>query len=136
VSAKTSSPGRDAGDGGSDLLDDTGQLVGRDGGQAVDRPLELVAGERCRVHPDERLTATGSRSVELLDREPLRAARLTEPDGTHHARARSHGRAIPMLADGSSSIRAPIIAQVAIAPMTFDDRLAAETISSQARARP
>ena len=69
--------GRDAGDAGSDFLDHSGELVGRDRRQAIDRPFQLVTGDRRRVHADERLRRTRSRPFGLLDRELLGAARRT-----------------------------------------------------------
>ena len=81
--------GRDAGDAGPDFLDHSGELVGRDRRQAVDRPFQLVAGDRRRVHADERLRRTGSWPVGVLDRELLGTARRTQPDDAHQPRVQS-----------------------------------------------
>ena len=76
--------GRDAGDARADFLDHSGQFVGRDRRQTVDRPFQLAAGDRRRVHADKRLRQTGSWPVGLLDRELRWTARRTQPDDAHH----------------------------------------------------
>jgi hypothetical protein len=74
---------RDGGDAGSGLLDHSGELVGRDRRQAVDRPLQLIARDRRRVHPHERLAGPGAWSTGLLDRELPGTARRPQPDDAH-----------------------------------------------------
>ena len=83
---------RDVGHARPHLLDHAGELVGRDRRQPVDRPRQLVASDRGRVHADERLRGTGSRPLDLLDHELLRTSRSTEPHDAHHAASSSSRR--------------------------------------------
>jgi hypothetical protein len=74
--------GRDARDALAQLRHHAGELVRGDRGQAVHRPLELVARDRRRVHPDERLAPPGPWALGLLEGELLRSR---QPQDAHHA---------------------------------------------------
>ena len=84
--------GRDHGDVAADFLDHSAEFVGRDRRQTVDRPLQLAAGDRRRVHADERLRQTGSWPVGVLDRELFGTACRAQPDDPHHATFQSGRR--------------------------------------------
>jgi hypothetical protein len=77
--------GRDAVHALPDFLDHSGELVGRDRRQTVARPFEFAAGDRRRVHADERLRRTGSWPIGVLDHELLGTARRAQPEDPHHA---------------------------------------------------
>jgi hypothetical protein len=62
-----------------DLGDDAGEFIRRDRGQPVDRPRQLVAGERGGMDTDERLARPREMYVELLHDESL----SVETDGSH-----------------------------------------------------
>ena len=75
-------PGDVVGEGG----DHPAELVGRDRGQPVERPLELAAGDRRRLDPHQRLARPGHRGGDPLVDEPLGAARRLEANRAHGLR--------------------------------------------------
>jgi DNA-binding MarR family transcriptional regulator len=72
-----------------DRRNHTRELVRRDRGQPVERPLELAARDRRRVHLDERLAEAERTSLDRLVAETVDAGRV-EPDCPHCSRNCDH----------------------------------------------
>ena len=70
--------GRDSVHVRADRLDHARELVRRRRRKPVDRPLELVAGERGGVDPDERLAWFRHGHVDLLEHEPVDPGRCDQ----------------------------------------------------------
>src|SRR4029453_8924677 len=72
----------------ADGLDHARKLMRRDRGEEINGPVKLVARDRGRPDPDQRLTGGGDGPVDLLDHDARRAATVEE---SH----RSHGPELP-----------------------------------------
>jgi hypothetical protein len=99
-------------DAAADGLDDAGQLVRRDRRQAVERPRQLVPGDRSGMHAYERVPVPRLRDREVVDREPVDAAVGMESHRAHPLRPRHYRPPEPAGTDPFSRVESSAAAAV------------------------
>ena len=83
-------PNRHPVDSGSDGDNDSRQLVGGDGGKALDRPAQFIASDGGGVNPHQHLVGGDGRCIHLLEGQAVDPTWGVQPN-RHHLRGRGFG---------------------------------------------